>query len=240
MFEHELDTASAHAAAAPEIQAELSARRTQLQRVQGARREATAAGDTRRAARLDVRAQRIEGEIERDQFALNAARRTVAEGERARRRSGRAHTPEQARERSRLLDEQAALPDLRSVAAAREGAGAGDRSGAGPQRDYAALASLAGFGREQYERLDPRARREARLEIDRELALRRDARQGQSGHATPRSSIGARHERSPRNGPPHHARQHQRGHRPAGVRESPVMRDAREVAQRRKRQLGGQ
>ncbi|MFI5003490.1 MAG: hypothetical protein ACHQE6_00610 [Solirubrobacterales bacterium] len=272
-LEHELGAASAHAAAAPEIQAELSARRTQLQRVQGARHEATAVGDTRRAARLDIRAQRIEGEIERGQLALNAARRTVAEGERAQRRTGGAYTSEQARERSRLLDAQAALPDLRSATAAREGGGAGDRSGAGPQRDYAALASLAGYGREQYERLDPRARREARLEIDRELALRRELapaagapaasaepslgrrerrragrdfdraleeRLRRSGHATPRSRTGSRPpERSPREGPPHDARRHPRGNPAAAPRESPVMRDAREVARRRKRQLGG-
>ncbi len=268
MLEREHGAASGHAAAAPEIQAELSARRTQLQRVQGAHHDATVAGDTRRAARLDVRAQRIGGEIERGQLALNAARRTVAEGERARRRSGRAYTPEQARERGRLLDAQAALP-----AATCDGALAGDRSRSGERRDYAALASLAGYGREQYERLDPRARREARLEIDRELALRRELstaasavttagerspgrrerrragrdfdraleeRLRQSGHAPPRSRTGARPpEGSPREGRSHDAHRRPRGHTAAGAHESPVMRDAREVAQRRKRQLGG-
>ncbi|MGH2855250.1 MAG: hypothetical protein ACRDLF_13775, partial [Solirubrobacteraceae bacterium] len=92
MLEREHWVASAHTAAAPLIQSELSAKRTQLQRVRGAREQAAAAGDTRRATRLDFRAQRIEGEIERGQLALNEARRTVAEGERAQRHTGRAYT----------------------------------------------------------------------------------------------------------------------------------------------------
>ena len=46
----------------------------------------------------------------------------------------------------------------------------------GARRDYAALAGIAGYSREQYEQLHPRAQREARLEIDRELALRRELR----------------------------------------------------------------
>jgi hypothetical protein len=287
MLEREHAVASAHAAAAPEVQSELSARRTQLQRVRGAREQAAVAGDARRAARLGVRAQRVEGEIERGQRALNEARRTAAEGERAQRRTGRAYTSEQARERGRLLDAQAALPDLRSAAGARGGSAAG-REG----RDYAALASLAGYGREQYERLDPRARREARLEIDRELALRRELsgavgdlgateepsprrrerrragrdfdrvlqeRLRRGGHLPPRSPGGSPGGGGPGDGPrggaPREGRLHAEGPRgggpqevhthgprpraPAGGRESAVMRDAHEVARRRKRQLGG-
>jgi hypothetical protein len=275
MLEREHAVASVHAAAAPEVQSELAAKRTQLQRVRGARETAAAAGDARRAAGLGVRAQRIEGEIERGQLALSEAWRVVGEGERAQRRTGRAYTSEQARERSEWLDAQAALPAARDVRA-RDGAGE-------PRRDYVALASLAGYGREQYERLDPRARREARLEIDRELALRRelsvaasalegfepahpsspgrrehrrasrdfdralDERLRQGGHVPPRSRTGTGPPRSSQGSPgrqlPHEGRRHdQRGHAvggEAGGHESPVMRDAYEVARRRKRQLGG-
>ncbi len=285
MLEREHADASARARAAPAQQAELSAKRTQLQRVRAAQQAASAGGDTRRAAHLGVRAQRIAGEIEHGQRALNEARSTAAEGERAYRHIGRLYTSEQARERESLLDAQAALP-----AAARRRGVAGE-----PARDYAALAGLAGHGREQYEHLDPRTQREARLEIDRELALRRELnaavgdlaaageptpgrrerrRAGKAfdraleeqvrrgGHAPPRSRGGTRRwgesregssrggepgERgsrpgagAPRGGGATDAHRHDpRPHTPAGGRESSVMRDAREVARRRKRQLGG-
>jgi hypothetical protein len=286
MLEREHGAASAHTAAAPVLQSELSAKRTQLRRVHGAREEAVAAGDTRKVAELDVRAQRIEGEVERGQLALNDARRTAGEGERAQRRTGRAYTLEQARERNAWLDAQAALP----AAADARGRSrlAGDRSQSGPARDYAALASIVGYGREQYEGLAPRAQREACLEIDRELALRRELsgaasavaavgepspgrrerrrtdkdfdraleeRLRQGGHTPPRSRTGASSHRPPqgppregppREGSPHDARRHPHRHDPWGHaaggghsgHESPVLRDAHEVARRRKRQLG--
>ncbi len=307
MFEREHAVASAHAAAAPERQSELSAKRAQLQRVQGALADlrsvqAVAAGDTRKVAELDARARRVESEVERGQFALNDARHTAGEGERAQRRTGRAYTPEQARERNEWLDAQAALPA--AVDARGRGRLAGDRSQGAAARDYAGLASLVGYGREQYEGLAPRAQREARLEIDRELALRRELsgaasavagfeparppapgrrerrrasrdfdsaleeRLRQGGHAPPRSRAGGRVSRSPQGpspqgsspqgsspqgsspqglpheGHPHGARRHPRRHDPrdhvaGGGHESPVMRDAHEVARRRKRQLGG-
>lgn len=290
MLEHEHAAAREHAAAAPEIQSELSVKRAQLQRVQSERERALASGDTRRAVRLDVRARRIEGEVERGQLALNEARRTAAEGERAQRRTGRAYTANQTRERGRLLDDQAALPVAPRGLGARGGSVAGKRLGSDGarigstaqgdgRRDYAALASLVGYGREQYERLDPRTRREARLEIDRELALRRELsdaadavvaaaerapgrrerrragkdfdraleeRLRQGGHAPPRSiARGRTSEGASRGGRPHDVRRHDPRHHPgvggaggASGLQSPVMRDAHEVAQRRKRQLG--
>ncbi len=287
MFEREHAVASAHAAAAPEAQSELSAKRTQLQRVQGAREQAVAAGDTRKVAELDVRAQRVEDEVERGQLALNDARRTAADGERAQRRTGRVYTSEQARERNAWLDAQAALP----AASDARGLGrlTGNRSQGDAARDHAGLASIVGYSREQYEGLAPRSQREARLKIDRELALRRELsgaanavagfeparppspgrrerrragkdfdraleeRLRQGGHAPPRSRTGARSPQGPpREGPPREGRPHDarrqprrrdpRGHAAGGGHgghESPVMRDAREVARRRKRQLGG-
>jgi hypothetical protein len=167
MLEHEHGTAAVKVGAASEIQGELSAKRTQLDRVRGGQEAATAAGDSRRSLRLGERAKRIEGEIESGQTGLNEARRTVADGERAKRRTGKTYTREQANERERFLDAQAALP-----AGGRRGAGG--RGGEGEVRDYARLAGLAGYSREQYEGLGPRKQREARLEVDRELAMRRE------------------------------------------------------------------
>jgi hypothetical protein len=259
MLAHEHGDASARVASAADTHTELSAKRAQLQRVQAAQGVAAAAGDTRRATRLAVRGQRIEGEVAQAQQRLNAARHTAADGDRARRRTGEVCTREQAHERGRFLDAQAALP-----------AGVNRRGGdAGQRRDYAALAGLAGYGREQYERLDPRRRREARLEIDRELALRRELNgaagdvvagaerppQGREqrradrdfdralgqrlrdgGHRPPRSRTDRR---APLEQGPHDGRARAGGGRPPAGRASSVMRDAHEVARRRKRQLGG-
>ena len=147
---------------APETQARLAGMRAQLARVTGARREAAAAGDTRGEARLDARARRIAADIAREEDALARSRRTVADADSAQRRTGKAHTREQREERARLLDAQMALP------------AAGRASASGERRDYAALAGLAGHGRDEYEQLDPRRRREARAQIDRELAMRRE------------------------------------------------------------------
>ena len=85
MLEHERAAAAVRVAPGSEAQSGLAAKRTQLQRVRGAQERAAAAGDTRRAARLGARAQRIEGEVEHGRQALNEARRTAAEGERAQR-----------------------------------------------------------------------------------------------------------------------------------------------------------
>jgi hypothetical protein len=267
LLAHEHGDASARVASAAAIHTELSSKRAQLQRVQAAQGAAAAVADTRRSARLAVRARRVESEIARSQRQLSAARRTAADGDRARRRTGAGrtgavYTRAQVQERGRFLDAQAALP----AGVSRRGDAAGDRSRIG-RRDYAALAGLAGYGGAQYERLDPRRRREARLEIDRELALRRELgsaagdvaagvqrspggrerrragrdfdralgqRLREGGQLPPRSHAG---ERAASEQWPHDGRARAAGRSPIG-RESPVMRDAHEVAQRRKRQLG--
>ncbi len=289
MLEHEHAVAAGHSAPGGQAQSELSAKRTQLQRIRGKQAQAAAAGDTRHAARLDNRARRVEGEVERGQLALNEARHAAAEGERAQLRTGRVHTAEQLRERSDWLDAQAALSSARvgdgtrggvesraqSGTAGGVGSQRGDTAGGGARRDYAALAGLVGYSREQYEQLAPRTRREARLEIDRELALRRQLRgaagavadscpptlrapgrrerrraeqdfdgaldQGlrQNGHSAPRSRDRTPRRERPRGVPPHLAPRADPPRRPGGGFESPVLRDAHEVARRRKRQLGG-
>jgi hypothetical protein len=164
------------------------------------------------------------------------------------------------------------------VAGARAGApGAGGRTaplapesesgrgGAGQRRDYAALASLVGLASAEYQQLDPRRRREARVQIDRELALRREfagAAEQLSGEGA--ASLGPREERRvgrdfertvqrrvkesgselPASRQPRPAPGDSRdGQAPSradwlAAGSSPVMRDIHEVAQRRKRQLG--
>jgi hypothetical protein len=255
-LEREQEDARGMAELAPETQARLAGMRAQLARVTGARGEAVAAGDARREARLGVRERRVAGDIAREEDALARSRRTVADADTAQRRTGGAHTREQREERAGLLDAQMALP------------AAGRASASGERRDYAALAGLAGHGRDEYERLDPRHRREARAQIDRELAMRRELggavadlearaqagspgwfdrhtggrelegalgkRLGSEGHSRPGAPRGGSHlEAWKRDGGAAGAS------RPSPRRSgSPVLDDAREVAARRKRQLG--
>jgi hypothetical protein len=280
MLEREHAAASTRAPPGGEAQSELSAKRSQLQRIRAKQTQVAAAGDTRHAVRLDNRARRVEGEIERGQQALNDARGTAADGERAQLHSGRVYTAEQLRERSEWLDAQAALQPASAGGVVGRSAGGGPGSGAngeaagagGAQRDYCGLAGLAGYSREQYEQLAPRAQREARLEIDRELALRRQLRDAagsviaagergpgrrerrraekdfdraldeglrQSGHSAPRSRDRSPPRERARDVPPHRSPRSDPPRRPGGGFESPVLRDAHEVARRRKRQLGG-
>jgi hypothetical protein len=263
-LEREFHDARERAGAAPQVQHELSRKRARLERLERERTKAQAGGEIRRSAGLERRAERVRGEIEREQDSLNAAQRTAREGERAQQRSGAPHTRERRDARERFLDEQAALP-----------AGAHAR-GVSERRDYAALASLAGYGRAEYGRLDPRGQRAARLEIDRELALRRElgetAKSLAAGANADAVSVGRRERRRADRSFDGivQRRMHERGHslpasrrprtafelwRQAGraergsmpdrsrpgapaAEQSSVMRDAREVAARRKRQLG--
>jgi hypothetical protein len=263
----EQDNADAGAlvVAGPEIQARLTAKRAQLVRVQGARDRALGSGgspgDTRRAARLGVRAERIARELGDEQRALDAARRSTTAGDRTRKLAGRGrvYTREQEQERGRFLDAQAALPSGTE--------GARRRGEAGPQastqrRDYAALAGLAGYGRAEYERLEPRLRRQARTEIDRELAVRRELdgaakdlaagagegdglgrrerrKAGKDFERALEDRVGAAGHRSPSNNQESGIDSWLRDARPGRTApRSTVMDDAREVAARRKRQLG--
>jgi hypothetical protein len=215
-----------------ELQTQLVAKRSRLARLQAAQRRAAVESDARRAAEVGNRSKRVEGEIGAEQRRLEEARQ-LREGTSGRAWRDRTVAPEQLRERSAFLDAQAKLPGSR------------DRPGArAARRDYPRLAPLIGVGRDGYEALGPSQQRGARLEIDRELTLRRQLRDtvGERLARTRRPSIpdrtpvtdghdGAGHLAVPR--------------RPDGVgsgaganEESSVMRDAREVAARRKRQLG--
>ncbi len=102
--------ASARAERALEIQRRLADKRARLARLGRERDNALAAGDTRRAAELEHRGDRVRGEIDREQEALNAAHRAVREGDQVQRRTGAAHTRERQDAHDRSLDTQAALP----------------------------------------------------------------------------------------------------------------------------------
>jgi hypothetical protein len=128
--------------------------------LRSARENALAKGDTRRAAKLDVRAKRLEGDLAGEQQAFNEARRLAGEGDRAERISGRPFTAEKRQQRARWLNFQAALPDN------------GAPSPGGQRRDYAALSGLIGQEHGEYEQLSSARQRDSRLAIDRELRLR--------------------------------------------------------------------
>jgi hypothetical protein len=198
-----------------------------LELLRGQHARALAVGNVHRAVRLAGRVERIE---DGDAARLGDS----SHHDDGQERPGAAETRDAgfalaaARQRlERFLDGQAQLP-----------AGDSKRDHAEPQRNYAALAGLAGYGRREYERLGPQEARTARTQIDRELTLRSEqatlVRHDLSTidvHATERerASTPAR----PRD-------RGDRGGRPGSRQpsESIVMRDAREVAAGRKRQLG--
>jgi uncharacterized membrane protein YgcG len=240
-FEADHREATARLEDAPKTEELVAGARAQLDRVESERARALASGDGRRGAELGHRAERIEADAGRSQQGLNAARDLAGSGQQAK---GILHGSEQWQNRSRFLDAQAAL----AAGAQALGPRAGER------RDYPALSGLAGFSREEYERLDPRGRRAARLQVDRELQARRGLNEtvreltttegtsqlGRRGGAARSSGAGDGITPVRPNRPGIDAR------RPGGrggsgttrSRESSVMRDAHEVAARRKRQLG--
>jgi hypothetical protein len=254
-LEHDRRGALSDEDAAPAIRARASALRAQLERVRSARSQATTSGDRRRDAELGHRAARIEGEIATERQRLSDASR-LSRGVAGGRRGSRASFASADRtDRARFLNEQAALP------AGRDALGVGS----GERRDYASLVGLAGFTRGEYEALDPARQRGARLEVDRELALRREisAAVHDVARVVERKSIdrrgrrraedafdraladrvGAAGERLPASRAERSPVERWRvdGRASPGMRDretSRVMDDARAVAERRKRQLG--
>jgi hypothetical protein len=213
---------------------QLSAEQSRLARLQREHTRALAAGNTRRAAELAHRKHRVEDGVRRRQRELDAAAHGTDDQQSANR--ARSSSRERAAQSSSFLDAQARLPgSLRASGSA-----------AGERRNYTELAPLIGLGRDRYVRLPAREQRMARLEIDRELASRTRSRSGVKSTA---GDSGFEPQRSrPRDGGPagkagmpspplgDHARAE--GAPRAEAEESTVMRDAREVAARRKRQLG--
>jgi hypothetical protein len=198
----------ARRAAVEDARQRAAQRAGRLDRIARAEHGARASGDRRRAVGLRMRAERLRLEEGRE--------RALREG---------AATPRDAGAAARFLDRQAALP------------AAGDRT-SGPRRDYPALAGLAHLSRQGYEQLAPAQQRAARLQIDRELAARRAG--GVSRGARIRSPTSAGAATPPRAGRDTGAATAARRGRPPApaAEESAVMRDARAVAEGRKRQLG--
>jgi hypothetical protein len=241
---------------AAEVEDRLAAMRARLARVNEQRKQAASAGDSRRSLRLTDRAARIGRDVEHEQRQLTAARRIVDDARRGRGDVG----AERADARERFLDAQAALPP----SAARR------RRPGEQRRDYPTLAGLAGYDAREYDVLDAREKRSARLQIDRELASRSEARVGRGGwvgaarEATagasapaiaraPAAATGAARrtadsgsgEPGSMQAPPRERAGSRIGrggvagrHDSPSPSESSVMDDAREVAARRKRQLG--
>lgn len=136
---------------------------TQLEPVRQASREAEADGDEHRLTRPGAPGRRSEEPPARD-TTLNAPPDHDGPGGAAERRSpGISDRPQQS---------EVAGAVYRPV---RDGA---TRLQQGDARDYAALATLAGYSRAEYEGLDAPTRREARLKIDRELAARQELGDG--------------------------------------------------------------
>ncbi len=214
MLERERADASERAAGAPELEERISALRSRLGRVRLERAKALADGDWRRTVRLGGRSENIEREIEQAQGTLGDARGIAGTGSKSSAR-------EQYEERERFLNAQAALP----------GSSVRSRSrGVSERRDYSRLAPLAGYAQRDYKQLDPHAQRVARLRIDRELALRNELIQGRGERTTAAMTPGPR--RSGGSSIESYLSQRR------AIPESSVMRDAREVAAGRKRQLG--
>jgi len=222
-LEHDYREAKERTQSTPRIEGLLSVERSRLERLQTERVKALTSGDARRAAELDDRVRRIEGGIEQEEQQLTRARRVAREGEEAIRGRGSDYTRTREQNRRIFLDVQTSLPASTRAVGSR----------AGRRRDYVALAGLAGLGREEYEQLPPGGQRLARVEIDRELGLRRKLKQtAGSGGGEGRPDQGF--DGLLREPPPRASR----AQRPEPWLDSTVMRDAREVAARRKRQLG--
>jgi hypothetical protein len=158
---HDRRDASTRVTQGAQVRSRLAKGHTQLGRVRAAREQALKTGDTRRAAELDVRAKRVEGETTHAQREMDTAQSLTAGGERMW-GVGDHRKAEERQRRARWLDTQAALPD--NAAPTRDG----------QRRDYPALAGLVGHERGSYERMSPPSQRQARLNIDRELRLRRE------------------------------------------------------------------
>ena len=226
---------------APAAERRLATTRERLARLREQQGDALAAEDTQRMARLAHRAQRIEGDAERERADLAAARQVVADGQSGR---GAVFSAERMRKRERFLDAQAALAPSGH---------AGGRA-ADARRDYAALAGLAGYAPREFARLAAADRRAARLEIDRELESRALSRRG-SGAGEAQAGAGLRRDAASERGGARAGSRRSPGalddpveriardaasrrHEPSIGLESSVMADIREVAARRKRQLG--
>jgi len=197
-------------------------RRERLARISAAQAEALGSGDRKRAARLALRRERVAHEIEQLEHESGGARTRARVNGGSSREGGRGSV----RRQGAFLDAQAELPPR------------GLSDAGGRRRDYPALAALAGMSRINYEGLASGPQRMARLEIDRQLAARREGGQlPRSGSPTlppERRRVQGATGSDDEVRAPGLTRPARRSSQP----ESEVMRDIREVEAGRKRQLG--
>jgi len=186
-----------------------------LRHIADQRTQALMVGNVRRAARLATRAQRI---------AHSGRQATPREA-----------VPQRGDASSEARTRHERFLDVQSRLAAGEGRG----GGAAGRRSYPSLAGIAGYGRQEYAELDAAAKRAAREKIDRELALRKERAPIRRSAAAPISS-NPHSEGDGSRAKPLHRGPVSAPRRPGASRptESEVMRDAREVAAGRKRELG--
>lgn len=209
---------------AASMQDEISTYRRQLARLTAARIRAEEDGDMPRKAKLGVRIRRVRDELEPLEQSLDRARKQVASARRTYKRRARPYTRHELERRERFLEQQAELASAAEARAPRF-----------KPRDYATLASLAGYGREEYLRLDPRQQRETRLYIDHELALHSDAHAPglvQKQPSVPHAGASDRAHLVPV------ATNSANGDQLPAAEESELMRDFREVIAGRKQRLG--
>ncbi len=191
----------------------LAAGRSQLDRIKRARLAAVASGERPRAARLASRQERLEQAVAVQRTELSRGGATLAVS------AGGAAAASELKKRSALLDRQAELPGML------------ERRAGEPRRDYAALAGVVGLTHERYRELSPPSGRMARLAIDRQLSARREERGLKSPEfARTDDRVADRTRSAPGQGTPLQP--------PRRPPESRVMRDVREVAEGRKRELG--
>ena len=190
-LEREHGEAYALVQAAPETEARLSAKRTQLERVQRAHATAQAqAAEARSAREAALNDPKLDSPLERDRAGASFRAEELVHERRAATLQSRAD-----RVQSEIAGEQASLTAARRTVtgverAKRTTGGSSTREQderygrfldeqaalpAGKARDYAGAAGIADYGRRQYEALGAHDKRAARLEIDRELAARKGA-----------------------------------------------------------------
>ncbi len=176
-------------ARAPALELELGELRAQRARLRGARHQAVAGGDRRRAVSLQRRERDIDGRIESGERELAEARDAVAAGEERRRRTGLVHDESQRTRRAELLDRAAEVrPRLARPEDPRRGS-----------RNYAELAGLADLAPRDYLSLSGAERRRVQLAIDLELENRRGWKPAPD-RPTPRDPVDRLRRRPPQYG----------------------------------------
>jgi len=196
--------------------ARVAASGAQLERIRRARPGAVG----RRAVGLALREDRVGRSLSLQHEELRRSEEAAAA------RRGRGPAQADVARNAAFLDRQAVLPSLRERRTGQHG------------RDYAALSGLVGQTPLGYAALDPQSRRKARADIDRELSARRTERGlYPRGSAERPGAVGAAprsRSRAPGAGGAQGTDEFQAPER----QEAAVMRDARAVAEGRKRKLG--